>query len=181
DLVYNRFKNACDRFFNKKREEQKVEEEKQQKTTKDKIAFCDELEKENRYDLSSMLAKWASFGNNNRKEDNLANERFFKIVSKFVDESTVSTEQKIIDKTLAEVEIFKGSGEAGNRLAKKEKSVRSKIQELENNISLWNNNLGFFANSKNAKTLTSEFDVKIKQAEDEIKKLKEQLKIIKKM
>ncbi|MFQ3575287.1 MAG: DUF349 domain-containing protein, partial [Cytophagales bacterium] len=41
--VYNRFKNACDRFFNKKREEQKVEEEKQQKTTKDKIAFCDEL------------------------------------------------------------------------------------------------------------------------------------------
>ncbi|WP_316929231.1 hypothetical protein [Nitritalea halalkaliphila] len=67
----------------------------------------------------------------------------------------------------------------GNRIiGKKEHGIRKQIADLENNISLWKNNLAFFASSKTADKLKDQFDTKIQKAEDEIEKLKQRLNIL---
>jgi succinylglutamate desuccinylase len=68
---------------------------------------------------------------------------------------------------------------ATKTLNKKEHGIRKQISELENNITLWRNNLEFFAASKTADKLKDQFDIKIQKAEDEAEKLKKKLAILK--
>ncbi len=64
-------------------------------------------------------------------------------------------------------------------LNRKEHGIRKQITDLENSITLWRNNLEFFAASKTADKLKDQFDIKIKKAEEEIDKLKSKLSILK--
>ena len=68
---------------------------------------------------------------------------------------------------------------ANKTLNKKEHGIRKQISELENNITLWQNNLEFFASSKTADKLKDQFDLKIQKAEEEVDKLKKKLTILK--
>ena len=52
------------------------------------------------------------------------------------------------------------------------------IQKLRSDISLWENNLGFLANSKQADLLKTEFEKKMQSARQEIALLEAKLKIL---
>ena len=68
---------------------------------------------------------------------------------------------------------------ANKTIKQKQKGIRKQISELENNITLWKNNLEFFASSKTADKLKDQFDIKIQKAEEEVEKLKKKLAILK--
>ena len=71
------------------------------------------------------------------------------------------------------------SGPDGNRkLHRKENTIKRKLSVLEENVNLWQNNLQFFANSKNADKLKAEFEEKIVKAKEDIQHLRKELKII---
>ena len=67
---------------------------------------------------------------------------------------------------------------AEKMIHKKEGALRRQIAALENDISVWKNNMDFFASSKNADKLKEEFQGKIDKANEQLQSLKEQLKII---
>ena len=73
---------------------------------------------------------------------------------------------------------MKGGPNANRKIHRKEDSIRRQIRQLEDDISLWKNNLEFFARSATAEKLKAEFDQKIEKAGEDIKKLKAQLKVI---
>jgi hypothetical protein len=52
------------------------------------------------------------------------------------------------------------------------RNLKSKMEKLSSEVQLLENNLGFFANSKNASALREEYEQKIQKAKDEISKLK---------
>ena len=52
------------------------------------------------------------------------------------------------------------------------------IQKLRADVSLWENNLGFLANSKQADLLKEEFDKKLQKARQEIALLEAKLRIV---
>ncbi|MCK7531026.1 MAG: hypothetical protein MZV63_08280 [Marinilabiliales bacterium] len=54
----------------------------------------------------------------------------------------------------------------------------SKIKQLESDIVLWENNIGFFAKSANADTMIREVQEKIADAHRNIKILEEKVKLI---
>jgi hypothetical protein len=60
-----------------------------------------------------------------------------------------------------------------------QRQLQTKMTKLTGEVQLWENNLGFFANSKNASSLRQEYEAKIQQAKDEIQKLKDRLKELK--
>ncbi|MBK9318524.1 MAG: DUF349 domain-containing protein [Bacteroidetes bacterium] len=60
-----------------------------------------------------------------------------------------------------------------------QRNLLSKVNKLTGEVQLWENNLGFFANSKNAAALRQEYEDKIQQAKDEINKLKVKLQELK--
>ncbi|MFM7017145.1 MAG: DUF349 domain-containing protein [Bacteroidota bacterium] len=52
------------------------------------------------------------------------------------------------------------------------RNLKSKMEKLSSEVQLLENNLGFFANSKNASALREEYEQKIQKAKEEITKLK---------
>jgi predicted DNA-binding protein YlxM (UPF0122 family) len=56
--------------------------------------------------------------------------------------------------------------------------LQDKIKKIQADVNLWENNLMFFAKSKNADAMKAEFNEKIEKAKAEIVKLKGQLKMI---
>jgi hypothetical protein len=57
----------------------------------------------------------------------------------------------------------------------------AKLKQLENDIVLWENNIGFFAKSKNADTMIREVKNKISNAKRKIEVLTEKIKMIDEM
>ena len=56
--------------------------------------------------------------------------------------------------------------------------VMNKIRSIQEDVTVWENNIGFFASSKQSDKLKKEFEVKIQKAKDEITSLKDKLKIL---
>jgi hypothetical protein len=76
------------------------------------------------------------------------------------------------------LESFKNAPDA-NRLITKEKNfITSKITQLQEDILLWENNIGYLAKSPNATLLKEEFEKKINSAKREVQVLEEKLKFL---
>ena len=69
--------------------------------------------------------------------------------------------------------------EAPRKMDDDRRHLMNKITELKSEVQLWENNIGFFAKSKNADKLKSEFEEKISKAKEEIKSLKDKLDMVK--
>ena len=73
-----------------------------------------------------------------------------------------------------------GSKNSEQAIYGKEQNLRKQIQHLENDVSLWKNNLEFFAHSKskNADDLRKDVNQKIEKGEARIVSMKAQLKVL---
>jgi bacterioferritin (cytochrome b1) len=64
------------------------------------------------------------------------------------------------------------------KIFQKELAIRKKISKVENDISLWKNNIEFFGKSQNAAKVREEFNEKIREAGEHLQQLKQQLKLL---
>jgi uncharacterized protein DUF349 len=182
--VYEEFKAACDEFFNNRRDSQSKEEEGYTDNLVKKEALCalifskaDNKEGETT-EIDGFVEEWKSIGFVPKNSIKKIDQKFQKALEVFVASLDVPDEDReslILKAHL--VGMAKGPN-ADRNLQKKEGAIRRQVKELEDNISLWNNNLAFFANSKTADKLKKEFDEKIEKSEVELQKLKKQLRLI---
>ena len=188
DQVYERFKKACDAFFENKRSNAKGSIREQEENYQLKAKICEALEQfaSNEPDDVGILEKYQQDFNEigfvplNKKGE--IEERFHIASEKFLDNlKNVNDEDKEKIKLILEVNALKKSPSGQKKLIKKEQILRKKIQEVENNISLWKNNIEFFARSKNANQLKEEFNEKIESATKELSHLKTELHTLTKL
>jgi len=76
------------------------------------------------------------------------------------------------------VETILSNPNADRILDKERRFLTTKMQQLKDDIALWENNLGFFANSKNADLLREEFSKKIEAAKAEVVELEYKIKVM---
>ncbi|OEK05576.1 hypothetical protein BFP71_13475 [Roseivirga misakiensis] len=184
NAVYARFKEACDTFFNNKRKEHNLAEANYVENQEKKEAVLKEIaekaggEGASEQELMTLISTYNELGFVPRNAIKAMDAKFKEVVKSYID--GLKLDESEAETLLLKAELSgggRGDG-ADRRLQKKEGALRRKINELEDNISLWNNNLAFFANSKTADKLKEEFDVKIETAEKEIQVLKKQLKVL---
>lgn len=186
DKIYERFKKACDSFFEGKRAKNNAVEVEYTENLKQKIAICEEIEAlANAGDsqlnkISEFKAKYNAIGFVPRKDMQSIQRRFVDAINALVKGSaTISGAEK--EKMVLQNEVdavTKGEKGSSKGLEKKENDVRKKIKAIEDDIHLWRNNIEFFARSKNAGAVRTEYEAKIKVAEKELAELKSNLKII---
>jgi len=188
DQVYERFKKACDAFFENKRNNAKGSFKEQEENYQRKLEICTAIEQfaQNQPDDIGILEKYQHDWNEigfvplNKKAE--IEERFQNATESFLDSlKNVGEEDKEKLKLMLEVNSMMKSPSGQKRLIKKEQALRKKIQEIENNISLWKNNIEFFARSKNATQLKTEFNEKIETATKELSHLKAELHMLVKL
>ncbi|RZS97738.1 uncharacterized protein DUF349 [Cecembia calidifontis] len=184
DDLYSRFKSACDTFFENRRNANKQVNLEFEDNLKAKEAVCkkildeasgSELSEEN---LEKYIAEFNSIGFVPRKNMKEILGKFNEALDTYAKKLGIeggSKEEFLFRLNLNKLQADPNSNRVLN---KKEHGIRKQIADLENNITLWRNNLEFFASSKTADKLKDQFDEKIQKAEKEIEKLKKKLSIL---
>lgn len=183
--IYERFKKACDEFFERKRVIERDAEKDFEENLKRKEQICEEIEKmaaETSSDIErveELMDEYNEIGFVPRNSIKTIQRRFSKAVETFASSAANLSPEDKKDLTIAaQYQKIRSSPNANRKLQRKESSIRRQISELENDISLWKNNVEFFANTDRAEKLKAEFNEKISKARKELKDLKQQLKVI---
>ncbi|MBB3696127.1 DUF349 domain-containing protein [Flammeovirga yaeyamensis] len=182
DSVYAEFKAACDAFFERKRNKRNEENKEYAENLNKKEEIILELNKltedKTKFDQTLLDEKTEAFfaiGFVPRKEKDAIVDKFVAAVEAFVATAEELDEK---GKLQALAGIFNKIPSGGRKFRNQEQNIRNKIKTHEDDIALWQNNLAFFANSKTADKLLSEYNEKIEASKAELKKLKDQLRVI---
>ena len=182
--LYRRFKAACDTFFDNRRQANKEATKEYEGNLALKMDVCDKIVQESQgSDLSpdrleELIKEYNAIGFVPRKNIKEAAARFNEAVEGYI--AKMGDEGVDLDDFMFRLNLNRIQADPNSNrvLNKKEHGIRKQISDLENNITLWKNNLEFFAASRTADKLKNQFDEKIEKAELEIEKLKKRLSII---
>ncbi|EAZ83006.1 DUF349 domain-containing protein [Algoriphagus machipongonensis] len=184
DSLYKKFKAACDTFFDNRRNANKQNNAEFEANLEKKEAVIKEIkeaasaESTSEEELTALVGKFNEIGFVPRKSMKEVQAQFKEAVDVYLeklDPENFDREDFLFRLNLNKIQ---SDPNATRTLNKKEHGIRKQISDLENNITLWKNNLEFFAASKTADKLKDQFDVKIQKAEEEIDKLKKKLSIL---
>lgn len=185
DDLYNRFKKACDTFFESRRTANKETNKAFEDNLVEKEKVCQEISdaakdesQTSAENLEKLIQQFNEIGFVPRKSMKDISAKFNNAVNEYVSKLELEGESK--DDFLFRLNLNKLQADPNSNkvLNKKEHGIRRQITDLENNITLWRNNLEFFAASKTADKLKDQFEEKIDKAEQEVDKLKKKLSII---
>ncbi|MDR1459182.1 MAG: DUF349 domain-containing protein, partial [Bacteroidales bacterium] len=187
EALWKRFRTAIDAFFTAKSEYfsdvQKHEAENLQKKEElikrvNEYVFGDSKE-ENFEVLKALQREWTTIGYTAISEKERLWNAFREAINKRFDELKISSQEVNKAKYTERIsEMIAKDNKANNALDKEQNFLRNKIKHLTDDVNLWENNLGFFAHSKNSEELKAQFNKKIEQAKEEIASLKAKLAII---
>jgi hypothetical protein len=186
ERCWKRFRKACDHFFNRKAEFFAQLDTSYEDNLKAKLDIIQELEKfEPGADvqaaferLKELQRKWTDIGfvPFNMK-DEITN-KYRNALNKEFDKLKIADEDKTILKYKTKLDNLKANPKASRKVRNERDKFFTKIKQLESDIVLWENNIGFFAKSANADTMIREVEEKIDNAKKLIKTLEEKVKMI---
>ncbi|RSK33190.1 DUF349 domain-containing protein [Hymenobacter metallilatus] len=187
DKVWNRFRTACDSFFDRKKEETRQREQHAQQLSQeqtqhlaqlaDAIAALSPEQPGTLEGFRQQVQEWRGF--DGARTSGQAEEKFQSLMGKYLDQVPGLSYPERTDLLFSlQIERLKSSPDSQQLLYKKEQALRREINELENDISTLKTNLEFFARSKNAGQLREEYQGRINEAQTRIDGLKRQLRAV---
>jgi hypothetical protein len=186
EKCWKRFRKACDHFFNRKTEFFADLDTSYEDNLKAKIAIIEELEtfepgtdvQASFERLKELQRKWTDIGfvPFNKKEE--ITNRYRNALNKEFDKLKIADEDKTILKYRNKLDNLKANPKASRKVHNERDKFFTKIKQLESDIVLWENNIGFFAKSVSADNLIREVEEKIENAKKMIKTLEEKVKMI---
>jgi len=186
DKVWKRFRAACDAFFDRKsahfKNQHGFEEDnlaKKQEIIAAIKGFEVKAEKSmNLEALKNFQRTWMEIGHVPfNMKDKLQNE-YREAIDALIDKMDLSRLEATAADFKSKVEMLKSGPEAGRKLSQERTALANKMKFLQDDILLWENNIGFFANSKQANKLKHEFELKIERAKKELAELKAKVKVL---
>jgi hypothetical protein len=186
ERCWKRFRKACDHFFNRKTEFFNELDTSYEDNLKAKIEIIEELENfspgadvQVAFDrLKELQRKWTEIGFVPfEKKDEIAN-RYRNALNNQFDRLKIADEDKSILKYKTKLDNLKANPKASRKVRNERDKFFTKIKQLESDIVLWENNIGFFAKSTNADTMIREVEDKIENARKLIKTLEEKVRMI---
>lgn len=186
DKVWKRFRAACDDFFNAKSSYftniQSHEEENLKKKTELLTRITEYKfganKTENLEVLKNFQREWTEIGHVPMKEKERLQNDFRAIVNERLDQLKISEVEMSTATFQNRMETLKNDPQQRRILIRERELLTGKINKLRDDINLWENNIGFLAESKNAAILKAEFEKKINRAKSELKVMEAKLKIL---
>ncbi|KAA9325259.1 DUF349 domain-containing protein [Adhaeribacter soli] len=187
DKIWERFRAACNEFFDRRQAEAQNKEAELDKLSSEKINYLDELTERlaphmhpqagNLETLHEMVARWRGFDTTTTRVNARAEEKFYSLMERYLDTiPELTNEQKNDVLFKLQLNRLKGGPDASTKLHQKEQSIRKEIGQLENDIRTLKTNIEFFARSKNAEKLREEYQARTDEAHHRIEMLHKQLR-----
>jgi hypothetical protein len=186
EVVWKRFRTACDKFFETKSNyfsnSQTIEAENLQKKEElikkiEEHVFTDNKE-ENLEVMKTYQREFMEVGHVPRKDKDKIYANFREVVNKRFQDLKMTMDDVRRTNFKSKIDEILNNPNADKILDKERRFLTNKLQQLKEDIGLWENNLGFFSNSKNADLLKAEFSKKIEAAKTEAKELEYKIKMM---
>ncbi len=183
DSVWKRFRAACDKFFERKSEHFKGVDGQYTGNLEAKLAVIEELKamqgsEELTFDtLKEVMQRYSAIGFVPiRKKEALAKE-YKKVCDSLFEFLRAKEGSSRIEKYRQKVSAAKAAGESRNVGSDREKML-NKLRNLEAEVKLLENNIGFFGSSKGASALVADVERKIEKVKGEMAEIIQKIKII---
>ncbi len=186
DKIWKHFRAACDEFFNRKsafyKNNHKEEEENLKKKEELVASMLDfgvkDDKEENLTALKEFQQHWLAIGHVPFHVKDKIYKSYHDAYEKLLEKMHLSEAELSSRGFKNKLEVFKKSPEGEHRLLHERSVLSVKLKKLKEDISLWENNIGFFSSSKQASALVSDFEKKIELAKKDFNLLKEKIKLI---
>lgn len=186
DDIWKKFRGACDHFFNRKSDFFSKKDETQEENLKLKEALLEELgqyepdenNEKSFATLQDFQRRWSEIGFVPIKEKDRVNQEFRNLINARFDHLNMDEANKAVQKFRNKLENWKNEGQFDDRITQERNKIIGKLKQLESDIILWENNIGFFAKSKSSEALIRDFHNKIESGKQNIKMLNEKLDLI---
>ena len=181
DAVWKRFRAACDKFFERKSAHFASVDGEHEENLRRKLALLDEMEaadvKAGGYEvIRDFQRRWGEIGFVPIKLKDAVQKRYKAAVDALFSVLRGSERDRSMDRFREKVSTLKASGD--RRLRSERERLYNKVRQLEQEIALLENNIGFFAKSKNAEALVADVRAKIDRARGEMAAAIEKVKLI---
>jgi hypothetical protein len=189
EAIWKRFRAACDYFFNKKSEHFSNIDSEQVENLKLKEQLIKDVQNyepkevadENLQALKSFQRRWTEIGHVPIKKKDSIQKSYREAINKLFDDLKLDDSKRDLLKFRTKMASFSESSRGQNKMRLERDKYMNKMKQLENDLVLLDNNVGFFAKSKNAESLIADVKRKIEQTKEKIETLKEKIRVIDEM
>jgi hypothetical protein len=186
DKIWKRFRAACDEFFTAKSFYFSNLQSNEAENLNKKIDLIRRLKEsqfgadknENLNILKNFQREWTEIGHIPIKEKDKLQNEFRSLINECLDKLKISEVEMTALSYQNHLDSLKNDPQSKRLISKEREIISGKIVKMKEDINLWENNIGFLANSKNAAILKDEFEKKINKAKGDVKVMEAKLKLL---
>ena len=186
DKIWKRFRSACDEFFKNKSEHFsgiKGEEDANLKAKQELIERIKayELKKdrnENMEAIRGFQREWMAIGHIPMKMKDAMQNEYRSLIDGLFDKMRANDNELTTNEYRSMIMGLKEDPDSRDKVRRERISLQNKIQRLRDEIATLENNIGFFASSKQSDILKAEYEKKIEKIKNDVKVLEAKLKIL---
>ena len=181
DQVWKRFRAACDNFFERKSQHFAGIEGEHEANLRKKLALIDEMMAadvaEGGYDMiKEFQRRWSEIGYVPIKQKDAVQKRYKAAVDQLFGTLRGSERDRSMNRFKERLQSMKGAGD--KRLKSERERLYNKVRQMEQDIALLENNIGFFSKSKNAEAMIADIREKIAKSKRELQDTIEKVRLI---
>ncbi|MBO5671762.1 MAG: DUF349 domain-containing protein [Alistipes sp.] len=179
DVVWKRFRAACDKFFERKAAHFSSVDSEHEQNLKAKQALLEEMRaadiKAGGFEaIKAFQRRWSQIGFVPIKHKDSLQKEYKAIVDAMFNTLRSSERDRSMNRFKERVSNMKG----GNQLRSEREKLYNKVKQMEQDIALLENNIGFFSKSKNAESLIADVREKIERTKRDMAELIEKVRLI---
>lgn len=186
DIIWKRFRAACDHFFENKSKFFNTKDESQTSNLKLKKDLIGEVKSfkssgndEKDFEvLRDYQRRWTEIGHVPIADKNDVQKEFRDAINLLFEKFSVEDKERNLLRFKTKMSDWKSSSRGHNKMFAERDKYVSKLKQLESDLVTLKNNIGFFSNSKNAEALIKDVEQKIQNNEEQIIYLKDKIRVI---
>ena len=181
DQVWKRFRAACDKFFERKANHFASIENEHEANLQKKLELIDQMHaadiKAGGYDMiKDFQRRWSEIGYVPIKQKDAIQKKYKEAVDAMFGVLRGSERDRSMNRFKERLQNMKSSSD--RRVRSERERLYNKVRQLEQDIALLENNIGFFSKSKNADTMIADIRDKIAKAKQELQLTIEKVQLI---
>ena len=186
DTIWNRFRGACNKYFENKSAHYESLDSQQDDNLKLKLALVEKIKNFDYSEdgsksfekLNEIQKQWTEIGFVPLKNKEEIQNEYRAAIDVVFEKLNIGEAEKTKLKFQSKLDSIKNSSQSRGKIRNEYEKLYTKLEKLKSDIVLWENNIGFFAKSKNAESMIKDFNKKIEKAKANAVTLKEQIKLI---
>ena len=128
--------------------------------------------------IKAFQREWMAIGYVPMKHKDAIQNEYRKLIDGLFDKMKISENELSTMEYRSMVEGLKEDPESRDKVRRERNMLNNRITKLREEITVLENNIGFFSNSKQSEIMKAEYEKKINRAKNDLKVLEAKLKIL---